>query len=593
MESRELFLQIFYMEKTVIAGTTHTAWDDIPDRKWWKETIVYQIYPRSFKDSNGDGVGDLRGIISKLDYLQSLGIGTVWLNPVYASPNDDNGYDISDYEAIMEEFGTMADFDALLQGLHERGIRLLMDLVVNHTSDEHYWFQESRKSRDNPYRNFYHWWPAEKGRPAHRYSFFDPKHEAWQYDAATNAYYLHYFSKKQPDLNWENEAVRREIYKMMHFWLQKGVDGFRLDAISYISKDTSFPPLTRVDLREKYHGDWSYYYSRGPHLHEYLREMNREVFRHYDITTIAECPGISKNEALLFVDTDREELHMLYHFEGMGLGYTKQGFKRPDPKGYQLQEFKRIYTEWDQVFEIDGWGTIYLCNHDQPRMVTRFGDDSPEYRALSAKTLITFLLTMRATPIFYNGDELGMKNIRFDDINDYRDIETISKYKYIQSKKGNVKRFLEDQKIGARDNSRTPFQWDATPNAGFTTGTPWIKINPDHTYINQQAQDADPNAVLNYFRSLVKLRHSRPDLIYGHYTLYAPNHPEVYAYTRTLPRTGVFVVMNFSRDVVPYTIPDPLLLKDTPLLNNENSVQLHERELTLLPWQSLIFELGP
>jgi len=581
------------MEKTAIASTTHTAWDDIPDRKWWKETIVYQIYPRSFKDSNGDGVGDLRGIISKLDYLKSLGIGTVWLNPVYASPNDDNGYDISDYEAIMEEFGTMEDFDELLQGLHERGIRLLMDLVVNHTSDEHYWFQESRKSRDNPYRDFYHWWPAEKGKPAHRFSFFDPKHEAWQYDAATNAYYLHYFSKKQPDLNWENEAVRREIYKMMHYWLRKGVDGFRLDAISYISKDTSFPPLTRVDLREKYHGDWSYYYSRGPHLHEYLREMNREVFRHYDIATIAECPGISKNEALLFVDTDREELHMLYHFEGMNLGYAKQGFKRPDPKGYKLEEFKRIYTEWDQVFEIDGWGTIYLCNHDQPRMVTRFGDDSPEYRVLSAKTLITFLLTMRATPIFYNGDELGMKNIRFDDIADYRDIETVSKYKYIQSKKGNVKRFLEDQKIGARDNSRTPFQWDATPNAGFTTGTPWIKINPDHTYINQQAQDADPHSVLNYFRSLVKLRHSRPDLIYGHYTLYDPHHTKVYAYTRTLPRTGVFVVMNFSREVVPYTIPDPLLLKPAPLLNNESSLQVHERELTLLPWQSVIFELGP
>ncbi len=566
---------------------------DLPERKWWKETIVYQVYPRSFKDSDGDGVGDLKGIISKLDYIKSLGIGTVWLNPVYASPNDDNGYDISDYEAIMKEFGTMEDFDNLLNGLHERGIRLLMDLVINHTSDEHQWFVESRKSRDHPYRAYYHWWPAEKGKPPHRFSFFDPKGEAWEYDKTTDSYYLHYFSKKQPDLNWENQKMRRDIYNMMHYWLKKGVDGFRLDAITYISKDPAFPVMTRADLREKYHGDWSYYYSHGPKLHDYLQEMHREVFAHYDVATIAECPGVSKSEALLFVHADRKELDLLYHFEGMGLGYAKTGFKRPDKKGYKLEDFKRLYTEWDHVFETEGWGTLYLCNHDQPRMVTRFGDDSPELRNLSAKVLTTFLLTMRATPIFYNGDELGMTNIKFDDISDYRDIETLSMYKYIEGKKGNVKRFLDDQKIGARDNSRTPFQWDGTPNAGFTTGTPWLKVNADHTFINQQAQDADPNSVLNYFRRLVHLRKERPALVYGHYTLYDETHPQVFAYTRVLGKEGLFIVLNFSKKLVKYPIPEPLMLKENLVLNNEQSVQLNERQLTLLPWQALIFELGP
>jgi oligo-1,6-glucosidase len=566
---------------------------DLPGRKWWKETIVYQVYPRSFKDSDGDGVGDIKGIISKLDYIKSLGVGTIWLNPVYTSPNDDNGYDISDYEGIMEEFGTMEDFDEMLKGMHDRGIRLLMDLVVNHTSDEHEWFVESRKSRDNPYRGFYHWWPAEKGRPPHRYSFFDPNADAWAFDETTNAYYLHYFSRKQPDLNWQNPEVRKRIYEMMHFWMKKGVDGFRLDAISYISKDPAFPVVTRKDLREKYHGDWSYFYSHGPHLHDYLKEMNREVFCNYEGCTIAECPGTDKNEALLFVHADRQELDMLYHFEGMGLGYSKTGFKRPDKRGYQLTEFKRVYTEWDHVFETEGWGTLYLCNHDQPRMVTRFGDDSPEFRMLSAKVLITFLLTMRATPIFYNGDELGMINIKFDDINDYRDIETRSMYQYIQSKKGNVQRFLEDQKIGARDNSRTPFQWDGTPNAGFTTGTPWIKVNPDHAFVNQQAQEADGNSVLNYFRMLVHMRKERPALVYGHYTLYDEAHPKVYAYTRVLGKEGLFIVMNFSKDIVEYAIPEPLLLKERPVLNNEMSVQMNEGQLTLLPWQALIYELGP
>lgn len=582
-------------EEIAVTETRETVphYPEVANMEWWKEAVVYQIYPRSFKDSDGDGIGDIPGIISKLDYIQSLGVGLIWLNPVYASPNDDNGYDISNYEDIMKEFGTMADFDTLLQGLHERGVKLLMDLVVNHTSDEHPWFIEARKSRNNPYYNFYHWWPSEKGQPPHRFSFFDPKGQGWEYNETTDSYYLHYFSRKQPDLNWENPELRQEIYKMMRFWFDKGVDGFRLDAISYIAKDHSFPVISKKDIKEKYKGDWSYYYSHGPHLHEYLQEMHREVLSKYNIVTIAEAPGINKNEALLFVHSDRKELHMMYHFEGMGLDRLPSGFKRTNPNGYQLTEFKKVYTEWDHVFEREGWGTIYLGNHDQPRMLTRWGNDAPEFRLTSSKLLITFLLTMRATPIFYNGDELGMSNIRFDSIEDYRDIETLSMYQYIKSKNGDMKRFLEDQKLSARDNSRTPFQWDATANAGFTTGTPWIKVNPDHVFINQEAQEADGNSPLNYFRNMVRLRKEWPALIYGKYTLYDEMHPQVYAYTRTLGKTGLLIIMNFSKELVNYKVPEALSIKEQPLINNATTLQLNNNEFTLLPYQSLLFELAP
>jgi oligo-1,6-glucosidase len=565
----------------------------IKDKAWWKEAVIYQVYPRSFKDSNGDGIGDLPGLISKLDYLQSLGIGLVWLNPVYASPNDDNGYDISNYEAILPTFGTIADFNTLLTGLHSRGIKLLMDLVVNHTSDEHPWFVESRKSRDNPYRDFYHWWPAEKGKPPYRFSFFDPKGDAWYYDHATDAYYLHYFSNKQPDLNWENPKMRQAIYQMMNFWLDKGVDGFRLDAISYIDKDSSFPEVSKEELKAKYNNDWSYFYSKGPKLHEYLHEMNKEVLcKHENIVTIAETPGIEKEDALLFVHEDRQELHMLYHFKGMEMGYTHKAFKEPDPEGYSLKAFKKLYTEWNDVFAKEGWGTIYLGNHDQPRMLSRWGSDAPEFRLPAAKMLITFLLTMRATPIFYNGDELGMSNIKFENIHDYRDIETLYMYQYIQSQGGDLEKFLKDQQYASRDNGRTPFQWDATPNAGFTTAEPWIKVNPDHVFINQEAQDADGNSPVNYFRKLTQLRKEHPVLIYGEYTLYDADHEHVYLYTRFLDKTGIVVILNFSKELVTYHLPDGIHIKNyEPLMNNETSLQVNGTELVLLPYQALLFEL--
>jgi oligo-1,6-glucosidase len=520
--------------------TTQAAANKGNDRKWWKEAVVYQIYPRSFKDSNGDGIGDLKGIISKLDYLKSLGIDVIWLNPIYGSPNDDNGYDISDYQAIMKEFGTMQDFDELLKEMHARNLKLVMDLVVNHSSDEHKWFKESRSSRSNPYRDYYHWWPAEKGKPAHRWSFFDVNADAWKYDKATDSYYLHYFSQKQPDLNWENPKVREEVFSMMRFWFDKGVDGFRMDVIPFISKDTSFP-----ELPAEYHGDYIKYYAHGPHTHEYLQAMNKDVMSKYDVMTVAEGIGVSSDESLDYVDADRHELNMLYHFEGVSLGYLPNSRKVPDPKGYSLVEFKKIYSKWDSVFAQKGWGTVYLGNHDQPRMTTRWGNDSPQWRELSSKMLTTFLLTMRATPYYYAGDELGMINIKFDRIEDYRDIESLNWYQLEKNSGGDLKKFLEAQKISARDNGRTPFQWDKTTNAGFTTGTPWLKVNSNYPTVNVAVEDKDPNSCLNYFRKIVKLRKDNQVLVYGKYTLLDADNPDVYAYTRELDGKKWLVLLNF------------------------------------------------
>jgi len=511
------------------------------NRKWWKEAVVYQIYPRSFKDDNGDGVGDLKGIISKLDYIKSLGIDVIWLNPIYSSPNGDNGYDISDYQNIMQQFGTMNDFDALLKGMHERGLKLVMDLVVNHSSDQHEWFKQSRSSRTNPYRDYYHWWPAEKVAPPHRYSFFDVNNEAWKYDSSTNSYYLHYFGDFQPDLNWENPKVREEIFSMMRFWFDKGVDGFRMDVIPFISKDTTFPPLPA-----KYNGNFVDYYAHGPHVHDYLQQMNKEVMSKYDVMTVAEGIGLTTNDAHDYVDDDRHELNMLYHFEGVSLGYLPNQFKVPDPKGYSVVEFKKIYSKWDSVFENKGWGTVFLGNHDQPRMVTRWGNDAPEFRELSSKMLTAFLMTMRATPYYYNGDELGMNNIKFDKIDDYRDVESINMYKQIKEKGGDLQAFLNAQKISARDNSRTPFQWNDSANAGFTTGTPWLKVNPNYKTVNVEAEEKDSNSCLNYFRKVIKLRKDNLVLVYGKYTLLDAANPQVYAYTRELKGRKILVLLNFS-----------------------------------------------
>ncbi len=557
-------------------------------KKWWKEAVVYQIYPRSFQDTNGDGVGDLKGITSRLDYVKSLGIDIIWLNPIYESPNADNGYDISNYDAIMKEFGTMKDFDTMLAEMHKRGLKLVMDLVVNHSSNQHEWFKQSRSSRTNPYRNYYHWWPAEKGTPPFRPCAFDEDGSAWKYDKLTNSYYLHYFSYKQPDLNWENPKLRQEIYAMMNRWLKKGVDGFRMDVIPFISKDTTFPVITEKILKEKFNGDWSQAAASGPNLHKYLQEMNKEVLRKYDIMTLAEGAGTTKETAMKFVDPDRHELDMSYHFDGVNLGYIPGQFKQMDPNGYKLTEFKKVYSDWDKVFENKGWGTIYLGNHDQPRMVTRWGNDSEQFRAISSKMLSTFLLTMRGTPYYYFGDELGMSNIKFNDIKDYRDIETISFYKRTEDAGGDLNYFMEGQKISARDNGRTPFQWDESKEAGFTTGIPWIKINDNKNEVNVADEEKDPDSPLNYFKKLVQLRKNNKDvLVYGKYELLDKDNPNVYAYTRTYGNKKMLILLNFKAvDASANTGID--LTNAKVVLSNYQNAKVSQQ---LKPYEALVLSL--
>jgi oligo-1,6-glucosidase len=576
--------------KTVNTNTRDTS--NITDRKWWKEAVVYQVYPRSYKDGDGDGIGDLKGIISKLDYIKSLGINVIWLNPIYASPNADNGYDISDYENIMKEFGTMQDFDSLLAGMHARGLKLVLDLVVNHSSDQHEWFKQSRSSRTNPYRDYYHWWNAEKGKPPFRPGAFEVDGSGWHFDSLTNAYYLHYFSYKQPDLNWENPKLREEIFSMMNFWLKKGIDGFRMDVIPFISKDTTFPVITQKDIDEKYGGGWDHYLASGPNLHEYLQEMNKEVLSKYDCMSLAEGAGVTAETAHNFVDEDRHELNMLYHFEGVSLGYVPGKFKEMDPKGYSLIAFKNIYSKWDSVFEDKGWGTIYLGNHDQPRMVSRWGNDSPQWRELSSKMLTTFLLTMRATPYYMGGDELGMSNIKFDKIDDYRDIESINMYKQIQQKHGDLQQFLNDQKISARDNGRTPFQWDSSANAGFSTGTPWIKVNPNYKTVNVASEENDANSCLNYFRKAVKMRKDNLILVYGKYVLLDKDNAQVYAYTRELNGKKILVLLNFSPKQATANTGIDITSADV-LIDNYNDAQKTNTAstLTLRPYEAAVFLL--
>lgn len=552
-------------------------------RKWWKEAIVYQLYPRSFKDTDGDGIGDLKGIIEKLDYIKSLGIDVVWMNPVYESPNDDMGYDISDYRAIMQQFGTMEDFDKLLAGLHARGIKLIMDLVVNHTSDEHEWFKESRKSKDNPYRNYYLWWDAEKGKPPHRWSIFDKESNAWKYDAATNSYYFHIFSEKQPDLNWENPQVRKDVYEMMKFWMNKGIDGFRLDVITCISKNIDFPELPN----EMSAGQWFPYYAKGPHLHEYLQEMNREVFSKYDCMNVGEASGVSIEDALLFVDEDRHELQTFYHFDHTGFGISKENFMYADDTNRDLVEWKKIFDKWDKVFDEKGWGTIYLGNHDMSRMTSRFGNDSETYRALSAKMLHTFLLSMRATPYIYNGDEIGMVNTNHVNIECYQDVYTINYYHQLKSGGGDCEAFIKSHATISRDNGRTPMQWNSDAQAGFTTGKSWLAVNENYKTINVEEQEARPNSVLNYFRKMVQFRKKCLTLIYGEFRLIDEHNKQIFAYTRQLDSQKLLVVLNFSDSVAKLSSEEDLENAKVLIGNYEKPSD----NKFFKPYEAVIYEL--
>ncbi|HCF79723.1 MAG TPA: alpha-glucosidase [Glaciecola sp.] len=554
-------------------------------REWWKEGVVYQIYPRSFQDSNGDGVGDLRGIINRLDYIKDLGVDIIWLNPIYSSPNDDNGYDISDYRNIMAEFGDMADFEELLAGMHERGLKVVMDLVVNHCSDEHVWFQEAKQSRDNPYYDYFHWWPAEKGTPPRRWSYFDPEANAWRYNEATDSYYLHYFAIKQPDLNWENPKLRAEIYDMMHFWFKKGIDGFRMDVITFISKHDGYP-----EFEEKYQGQKMIdAYAQGPRLHEYLHEMNREVLQHYDIMTVAEGPGTHTDNVLNLVDADRQELNMNYHFDHQGIGVGDRFIVNDDFQN--LVKFKQVMSDWDTALADKGWNTIYFGNHDFPRMVTRWASDAPEHRRIASKMLSTYLLTMRGTPYYYMGDELGMSNIKFDNIEDYKDIMTINWYNLTKEEGGDLEQFIESHKLCARDNARTPIHWDDSAHSGFTSGTPWIQVNPNYVEVNAAAQEQDPDSELNYFRTLNQVRKNNLTLIYGAYDLLLPEHTQVYAYTRTLDEDKILVLLNFSSNTVTLNIADLggiNMQQAQVLLNNLTELNIADGQVTLAPYQAVL-----
>ena len=569
------FLTIFSI--SLVTGCQNTKEKQLSsvensDEKWWKEAIVYQIYPRSFKDSDGDGIGDLKGIISKLDYLESLGITAVWINPFYSSPNDDNGYDISDYRAIMKEFGSMEDFDILLKGLHDRKIKLVMDLVVNHSSDEHEWFKQSRSSRTNKYRNYYHWWDAERGKPNYRYSLFDINHDAWKYDSLTNSYYLHYFSRKQPDLNWENPTLRKEVYDIMKFWADKGIDGFRLDAFGFAAKDTSFPAFPKG-----YEKNFMAYYSMVPAIHDYLKEMNKAVFSKYNVMSVAEGAGNSFADAHNLVDESRKELNMAYAFEGVDIAKAE---------GYSIPLFKKVFTKWDSAFTNKGWISIFLANHDQARMVSRFGNDSAAYRDLSAKMLNTFILSMRGTPYLYNGDELAMTNAGFSKINDYRDMATLNEYQNQLNKKGNIPAFLNRLQFECRDNGRTPFQWDNSVNAGFSTGAPWIQVNKNYTSINAADQEKDSSSVLNYVKKMIQIRKSNQVLVYGIYNLIDKDNPTVYAYTREWKGMKMLVLLNFSNQTSKVNT-GLNLAKAKPLIQNYSNLNGE----TLQPYEAVIYQL--
>jgi oligo-1,6-glucosidase len=558
------------------------------NRTWWKEAVVYQIYPRSFCDSNGDGTGDLRGIISKLDYLKKLGIDVIWLSPIYKSPMDDMGYDISDYRDIAPEYGTLDDFRALLATMHERGLKLLMDLVVNHTSDEHAWFVQSRSSKDNPYRDYYIWRPPKNGKePNNWLSHFGGS--AWQYDEATGEYYLHLFSKKQPDLNWENPKVRQAVFDMMRWWLDQGVDGFRMDVINMLSKVPGLP-----DAPETSPGPYQWggeFFTNGPRLMEFLGEMKNEVLSKYDVLTVGETPAVATSHAIEITNEESGPLNMLFQFEHMDLDVD-----RSTPAGtrpWELAELKAITTRWQRDLAVGkGWNSNYLSNHDQPRPVSRFGDDK-QYRVESAKLLGTFLHMLQGTPYIYEGEEIGMTNVAFPTIDDYRDIATRNMYKeYVIDGGFDPQLAMQVVHARSRDNARTPVQWNGGPNAGFTSGTPWIKVNPNYREINVEAALADPNSVFHYYQRLVGLRHTMPLVAYGVYDIILEDHPQVYAFTRTLGDERLVVLLNFTGKEAELELPEVLKRQaELVIANYPVESQTKLGKLTLGPWEARVYRV--
>ena len=557
------------------------------EKRWWKESVVYQIYPRSFCDSNGDGIGDLNGITSKLDYLKELGVDVIWLSPVYKSPNDDNGYDISDYQDIMDEFGTMEDFDRMLATAHEKGIKIMMDLVVNHTSDEHKWFIESRKSTDNPYRDYYIWRPAKEdgSLPNNWGSCFSGP--AWEYDKTTDMYFLHLFSKKQPDLNWDNPVVRQEVFDMMNWWLEKGVDGFRMDVISLISKEQPELP----DKEPGINGYATFNVSaNGPHVHEYLQEMRQKALNNADTITVGECSGVTLEEAKKYARSDEKELNMVFQFEHMDVDSDEKAGKWTTRK-MDLCDLKKILTRWQKGLQDIAWNSLYWENHDQPRSVSRFGNDSDEYREISAKMLATCIHMMQGTPYVYQGEELGMTNCPFNTLENFRDLESINAFHEL-TEQGKM---TEEEMMAAigykgRDNARTPMQWDDSANAGFSgaDATPWIMVNPNYTKINAKDQVSREDSVFKYYQKLIRLRHESDLIVYGTYDLILDDDKDIYAYIRTLGDEKLIVYCNFSENTREVELPEEFT-DGKILISNYNDAKVSEK-ITLRPYEAIVIQ---
>ena len=551
------------------------------EKKWWKESVVYQIYPKSFKDSNGDGVGDIRGIIQKLDYLKELGVNVLWISPMLESPQDDNGYDISDYRRIYKEYGTMEDYEELLSEAHKRDIRILMDLVVNHTSDEHNWFIESRKSKDNPYRDYYIWKDPVNGKEPNNWGgVFGGS--AWEYDSQTQMYYLHLFSKKQPDLNWENEKVRQEVYDMMTFWCEKGIDGFRMDVISMISKDQTFPD---GEMNNSLYGDFGPYCVHGPRIHEFLQEMNREVLSKYDIMTVGETSGVTIEEAQNYAGEARNELNMVFQFEHVENGSGDYG--KWTTEKYDFKEFKRTMLKWQEELQGKAWNSLFLGNHDQPRSVSRFGNDNPAYRETSAKMLATCLHMMQGTPYVYQGEELGMTNGYFDKLEDYRDIESINFFTELTEAGFMTPEYMmKCLMLRSRDNARTPMQWDDSAQAGFTDGESWIKVNPNYKEINAAQQLEDPNSIFHYYQKLIRLRKEKDIIVYGEFEPIYRDDEQIFAYIRRQKQEKLLTVCNFSDKNAEMEISEEFKGAECLITNLDRTV--FEGRIVLKPYEAFV-----
>ena len=566
----------------------------------WRKQVAYQIYPRSFADSNGDGIGDLPGITAKLDHLDALGVKIVWLSPVYDSPNDDNGYDIRDYRSIMQEFGTMADFDTMLAGMKSRGIRLMMDLVVNHTSDEHAWFQQARSSRSNPYHDYYIWHDPVEGRePTNWEAAFNGS--AWTFNEATGEYYLHMFSKKQPDLNWENPKVRQEVYDLMHFWLKKGVGGFRMDVINMISKPWLTLEQARIAKRnlpdapkvqDGFLQPAFEMVTHGPRFMAFMHEMKREVLDHYDCITVGEAPCATVAQAQEITDSNTGALNMVFQFEHMDVD-SQAGKGKWALKPVNLPDLKTSLSRWQTGLHSKGWNSLYWCNHDQPRAVSRFGDPN-HHRVRSAKMLATCLHMMQGTPFIYQGEELGMTNVAWSHIEAYQDIETRNMYAQAVKHKG-----LSHQEVMAsihakgRDNARTPMQWSAAHQAGFTTGSPWLALNNNFAQVNAQQALADPDSIFHYYRQLIALRQSWPVLVEGDYSLLLPKHPALFAYIRQLKEVTLLVLCNFSSQFQGLPLKQlPDFSNATPLIGNLPKEEWPLAADTLAAWEARVYVLA-